>query len=109
MFRIAARSMSHIVVSGLPSLTLQAPFSRGVENHVRGRYETRTGDQNSDNALAVMFRIVVPVLLYIGAAAITRWGVKCMQLQLRVSGYRIGNCGWQAGEMYTFDRLGPLG
>ena len=40
--------------------------------HVHGTYDTRTGDPSGSNALAIVFRIIVPIVVQVVAVLITR-------------------------------------
>jgi hypothetical protein len=48
------------------------PYTGDAEMHIRGQYDTRAGDPSGDNLFAVVFRIVLPIGLYVFCALITR-------------------------------------
>ena len=50
----------------------QVPYHLGVEMNVHGTYDTRAGDPAGSNALAIVFRIVVPIVIHLAAVAVTR-------------------------------------
>ncbi len=55
------------------------PWSAGVEMHIAGQYDPRVG-AGSSNGLAVVFRIVMPIVLYVVAALITRiWPMRVVK------------------------------